>query len=97
MMMAKAIRLPHRASRVASKRNEVGSDRLPVLRSADLLIPGHSAAKASTRGAAPDSVPVTVLGRIGRLGLGRALKQAPHRADTEKNADHCTDPEPEHT
>ncbi len=52
---------------------------------------------ANTRGAAPDSMPVMALGRIGRLGLGGALKQAPHRADAEKNADDGADPEPEHT
>jgi hypothetical protein len=40
---------------------------------------------------------VPVLGRIWRLGLGRAGKQAPHRADTEKDADDGTEPEPEHT
>jgi hypothetical protein len=29
----------------------------------------------------PASMPVPALGRIGRLGLSRALKQASHRAD----------------
>jgi hypothetical protein len=70
--------------------------RLAELRRAETLDHAISTCDANVRAVGLDSMPVPALRWIGRLSLARAYEQAPHRADTEKDADDGADPEPEH-